>query len=383
MGDQLCSTSPDWQDVLTIASIPAAHPYVSSTVDGHDVTLLADPVPPGATERGQWWPPQYLEPDFLRARLGEVELMHVHFGFDATSVGQLAEVADLLAGRRIPLVVTVHDLTNPHFVDQKAHAERLDVLMRAATTVITLTDGAAAEIGLRWGREAVVLPHPHVLPIEDVGARRESRGHPIVGIHAKNLRANVDPWPLLDRLIDAPGAEWSVRLDLDDEVLSGPRAAEAGAQRLDRYRRDGVDVRMHGRFSDREMVDYLAEVDVFVLPYRHGTHSGWIEACHDAGVVAVVPDCGYFHRQHPNPVFRYGTDCFDAGVFDGAVREAVGLARESTTAADDHRRLRRAEQRRHVAAATSRLYRRALGVTEDGHSSQMSPVASTKGFDSP
>ena len=208
MGDQLCSTSPDWQDVLTIASIPAAHPYVSSTVDGHDVTLLADPVPPGATERGQWWPPQYLEPDFLRARLGEVELMHVHFGFDATSVEQLAEVADLLAGRRIPLVVTVHDLTNPHFVDQKAHAERLDVLMRAATTVITLTDGAAAEIGLRWGREAVVLPHPHVLPIEDVGARRESHGHPIVGIHAKNLRANVDPWPLLDRLIDAPGAEW-------------------------------------------------------------------------------------------------------------------------------------------------------------------------------
>src|SRR6185436_2380950 len=125
-------------------------------------------------------------------RLDEIDVLHIHFGFDSHSPEQLATVLDVLAERRTPLVVTVHDLQNPHFTDQSAHAARLDVLLPAATTIITLTDGAAAEIGRRWDRQAVVLPHPHVLPITVVGARRERRAQPVVGIHAKNLRANVD-----------------------------------------------------------------------------------------------------------------------------------------------------------------------------------------------
>jgi hypothetical protein len=350
--------------VITVASIPGAHPYVSSVVDAKTVALLADPVPPGATQPGQWWPPRLLEPDYLRSRLDEIDLLHIHFGFDANSPDQLGEIVDLLAERRVPLVVTVHDLHNPHFTDQAAHVERLDVLLPAAATVITLTDGAAAEIGRRWGRDAVVLPHPHVLPIGAVGGRREPRRHPVVGIHGKNLRANIDPWPLLDQLVDQSGTDWRVRLDLDDGVLRAPRAGEACPQRLDRYRRAGVDVRMHRRFTDQEMVDYLTEVDVLVLPYRHGTHSGWIEACHDAGVQAAVPDCGYFHRQHADPVFRYGTDYFDTDSFDAAVSAAVRSSCESPTEADEGRRFDRAGQRRGVQAKTTQLYRRAVRLQQ-------------------
>ncbi|MET0699332.1 MAG: hypothetical protein ABWY93_06670 [Mycobacterium sp.] len=345
--------------MLTVASIPAAHPYVSSVVDARAVTLLPDPVPPGATAPGQWWPPRLLEPEYLRGRLDEIDVVHVHFGFDSHSPEQLATVVDVLAERRTPLIVTVHDLQNPHFTDQSAHAARLDVLLPAATTVITLTDGAAAEIGRRWDRQAVVLPHPHVLPLGVVGARRRERANPVVGIHAKNLRANVDPWPLLDQLIDQPATDRCLRLDLDDEVLRAPRAAEAAAQRLDRYRRAGVDVRVHRRFTDQELADYLTEIDVLVLPYRHGTHSGWVEACHDAGVRAVVPDCGYFHRQHHDPVFGYGTGYFDTGSLVKAVETVVRSARAST-AADPDRQRRRAEERQQVRETTTRLYHGAV-----------------------
>jgi hypothetical protein len=350
--------------VLTVASIPATHPYVSSVVDATEMTLLPDPVPLGASAPGQWWPPRLLEPTYLRDHLDDIDVLHVHFGFDSHSPEQLAEVVDLLTQRRVPLVVTVHDLQNPHFADQTLHAERLDVLVPAAATVITLTDGAAAEIGRRWSRDAAVLPHPHVLPLDAVGARRERRTRPVVGIHGKNLRANVDPWPLLDRMVEHRSPDWCLRLDLDEEVLHAPRAGEAGSQRLDRYRRAGVDVRMHPRFTDAQLTDYLAEVDVLVLPYRHGTHSGWIEACHDAGVQTVVPDCGHFHRQHPGPVFGYGTGYFDADSFDEAVSAAVGSASAASTAPDDNRRLHRAEQRRQVRATTGRLYRRALHLAE-------------------
>ena len=352
--------------MLTVASIPAAHPYVRSIVDPTAVDLLADPVPPGATEPGQWWPPRWLDPDYLSTRLDEIDVAHVHFGFDSSPPHVLAEVARLLAGRGIPLVVTAHDLQNPHFTDQTAHEARLDVLLPAATTVVTLTDGAADEIGRRWGREALVLPHPLVLPLDAVGAPRPARTHTVVGVHAKNLRANVDPWRLVEQLIEQRGADTTLRLDLDDEVMGSPRVDEASATRLDRYRRAGVDVRIHQRFTDREMLDYLTEVDVLVLPYRHGTHSGWVEACHDAGVQAVVPDCGYFDRQHLDPVFHYDAIDFDVVGFGNAVSTAVRSARESTHATDPRRRADRAAQRRMVREATTELYRRALKIAGAG-----------------
>lgn len=346
--------------VLTVASIPAAHPYVSSVVDAREVTLLTDPVPPGATETGQWWPPQWLEPDYLRSHLDGVDVLHVHFGFDSNPPDQLTEIVTILDERDVPLVVTVHDLRNPHFTDQSAHARRLDVLIPAATTVVTLTDGAANEITRRWARDAVVLPHPHVLPLEVIGRHRPIRPRPIVGIHAKNLRANVDPWPVLDHLIAGNDGDLRLRLDLDEGALTAPRAHEADAPRLERYRRAGVDVRVHRRFSDSELAEYLTEIDVLVLPYRHGTHSGWVEACHDAGVAAVVPDCGYFDRQHGDPVFRYGTDDFDPGSLEEAVDEAVRSAREASPSATQRRRSDRAEEQRLVRESMTLVYRDAV-----------------------
>ena len=105
-----------------------------------------------------------------------------------------------------------------------------------------------------------------------------------------------------------------------------------GRTRVDRYRRAGVDVRVHPRFSDAELIEYLTEVDVAVLPYVFGTHSGWVEACHDAGTTVVTPDCGFFTEQHGTLEYGYGPDGLDA----------AGLHRAVTTAlADPRRRPRR------------------------------------------
>ena len=62
------------------------------------------------------------------------------------------------------LVVTVHDLRNPHDRDPSRHLEHLGILVTAADAVITLTPGAAAEIARRWSRTAAVVPHPTLLP---------------------------------------------------------------------------------------------------------------------------------------------------------------------------------------------------------------------------
>ena len=120
---------------------------------------------------------------------------------------------------RKPLVYRVHDLRNPHHPRPDAHAEQQEVLIAAADEVVT-TPGAAQEIWQRWGRNAHVLPHPHVLEADRI-ERPRGQGEPFVlGVHAKSLRANMDPIPILDALVPIvstlPGA--ILQIDVHDEI---------------------------------------------------------------------------------------------------------------------------------------------------------------------
>lgn len=284
--------------------------------------------------------------------------MHVHFGFDATPPAELRGVVDVLTARRKPLVVTVHDLHNPHFADPRDHLARLDVLVPAADAVVTLTDGAARAIGERWGRRATVLPHPHVLPLSAIGRARPATDRPVVAVHAKSLRANIDPLPVVDALLAAAEPGWRLRLDLDSNYRDSPRADLLTAERLDALVARGVDVRVHPRFTDDELVRYLGEIDALVLPYRFGTHSGWVEACYDAGVAAIVPDCGFFGEQHGDPTYHHTADAAMTGSLRRAVAE--GLARRST----GDRREERARQRDDVRRQMTSIYRAAVAKVD-------------------
>ncbi|ORA05949.1 hypothetical protein BST17_06270 [Mycolicibacterium bacteremicum] len=338
--------------VITLASVPAAHPYVHAVLDPDHITLLPDPVPAGITQPGQWWPPRLLEPAFLADHIDRIEILHVHFGFDATPAAVLRAVTDLSAAHRVPLVVTVHDLDNPHFLDSAEHRERLGVLVEAAAQVITLTHGAAAEVERRWNRSALVLPHPPVLSPEGIGKPRARRAEPVVAVHAKALRANIDPWPVLDALLPHAGAGWTLRLDIDTDGVQSHR----NTGHLDRYASAGVDVRVHPRFTDDDLADYLGEIDVLVLPYRFGTHSGWVEACFDAGVCAVVPDCGFFAQQHDFPVYHYSRTELDAAGLVAAVE--AGLSVQRLQGAD--LRAQRRQLQDEVRDQMTALYRRLL-----------------------
>src|SRR5688500_17575447 len=103
---------------IRVASIPASHVYVRhlSEPEGvRDVVRLAD-IPPadGVHVPGGWWPPAMLDADWVSANRDGFDVFHVHFGFDARTPADLRAVAQALREAEIPLVVTVHDLRNPH-----------------------------------------------------------------------------------------------------------------------------------------------------------------------------------------------------------------------------------------------------------------------------
>jgi glycosyltransferase involved in cell wall biosynthesis len=353
---------------VRIASVPASHVYVRHLSDpggSDDVVRLADPRPAdGRTVPGGWWPPLMLEPGWVSDNCDQFDVFHVHFGFDAIAADVLAEVVRELKAHGKPLVYTVHDLRNPHHREPQPHRDQQDVLVRAADELITLTPGAAQEIWLRWGRACRVLPHPHVLSSKHIETPRCDSDRFVVGVHAKSLRANMDPLPVVDTLAEIVSKlpQAVLQIDLHDEVFDpashwfAPQTAKA---LLSYDRHDRVEVRVHPYFSDSQLWKYLASLTVSVLPYRFGTHSGWVEACFDLGTAVIVPSCGFYDQQRPCGVFEFTEDHFDAQSLHRAVDDAYRRWTVGEPGARATWAMRRAE-RVETATAHRRLYQNVL-----------------------
>jgi beta-1,4-mannosyltransferase len=353
---------------VRVASVPSSHVYVrhlSPPGDASDgVVRLPDPTPDGAAPQSRWWPPTMLEADWVRAHHDDFDLFHIHFGFDARTPAQLADLVAALAEHGKPLVLTMHDLRNPHHATRDEHDAQLDVLVPAAQALITLTSGAAAEIERRWGRRADVIAHPHVVELERIAHWRAARqeredGAPFrIGLHVKSLRASMDPAAIVPALVRAAHeiGDAVVQVNGHRDVLErgGARYDRGLADQLRSYG-DRIDLHVHDFFDDDQLWAYLASLDVSVLPYRFGTHSGWLEACRDLGTRVIAPTCGYYAEQGPVESYVLDESRFDEESLVEAVHRAHGSWHPEITVAERER------QRYEIGLAHRALYDTLLG----------------------
>lgn len=354
---------------IRVASIPSGHVYVHhlqpvAALPGEArVERLRDPDPddPQRSAQSRWWPPVMLDPAWVRDGQ-DFDLMHLQFGFDARTPEQLAEWIAALRETGRPLVYTVHDLRNPHHLDRSLHDAQLDVLIPGADALITLTPGAAQEIAARWGREAEVLPHPHVVDFDTMRSLERRPGSPEfrVGVHVKSLRASMNPLPVIRELVDSvstiPGGVVQVNGHRDVLSAGGLHFEAELAEYLLRAADHGlIDLRVHDFLSDSELWKYLASLDVSVLPYRFGTHSGWLEACRDLGTTVIAPSCGYYRDQGPVIEYTHNESEFDPASLDHAVQQAFRSGAPQPLSVEW-----REVQRRGIAMAHARLYERLL-----------------------
>lgn len=344
--------------------MPAGHVYVRHLEPVRvpdDIVRLPDPDPHVRNPApGQWWPPAMLSPAWIRRHANDFDVFHVHFGFDALSGQQLQDVVYALRAAGRPLVYTVHDLRNPHHDTPQAHEEHLNVLVPAAARLITLTPGAAEVIARWWCRGAEVLPHPHVVEFDRMrGIRPEHDGF-VIGVHAKSVRPSMAPVPVLKQLLplrdELPGAR--IVVDVHHDVFDEDGDRHDAALRTFLLEQSGagtLELAVHDCYTDHELWDYFESLDVSVLPYRYGTHSGWLEACFDLGTAVVAPDCGFIAEQRPCATYHH-----DLGGVDGdSLRDAVRRVfvdrprwRASVVA--------RALERDGIAAAHADIYRSVL-----------------------
>jgi glycosyltransferase involved in cell wall biosynthesis len=349
---------------ITVASVPASHVYVrhiaAERPDGVRRLPDPDPLAPGRSTEQVWWPPVMLRPAWAAEH--DFDVFHVQFGFDAWEPSDLARLVDTLHQRDRALVHTVHDLRNPHHADRSLHDAQLDVLVPAADAVITLTPGAAREISRRWGRTATVLPHPHVVELSRLGrGTSPARGSAFrVGLHVKSLRASMEPLRLLPDLVqavrDLPNAVLQVNGHRDVLDPDGDRRAAQLASYLERgAARGDLELRVHDFLPDGELWSYLESLDVSVLPYRFGTHSGWLEACRDLGTAVVAPSCGYYADQGPVHSYLHDEEQYDGDSLQKAIHDAWAAGPVAPLRVE----MRRA-QRARVARAHREIYRSVL-----------------------
>jgi len=355
--------------ILTLASVPAGHPYVrgiSGVDDG--VVRLPDPLPdPGEPDR--WWPPVVLDPVWITEHAEELDLVHVHFGAESLPPGRLERALDALAAAGLPLVYTAHDLTNPQLTDQSAHEADLDLLITRADAVITLTPGAAAEIARRWGRTAVVIPHPAIVAGDVTPPLGRAAGAFTVGVHLRDIRPGIDAVGAVTTLLAglgdlrAAGVAAAGRVVVNERVRD--EAALAAVADLVADRPDCVLVR-RPRVDDAALEQEVADLDVALLPYRHGTHSGWVELCHDLGVPVIGPRVGHAHEQHPDDFTELtpGDGVSLARAVLAAVTRGTRPGTVERLALVQDRAVARAAQQRDVARAHADVYRSVVARAE-------------------
>jgi len=265
---------------MKVLSIPAEHVYPQA-IKPAGVGFHPDP-----DIDGHWWPHPALETQWWDAPR-DVDVVHIHFGYEHRTPEQLQELVDILP---VPLVVTVHDLDNPHLVDpadQERHRANVGVLVRAAQQVVTLTECAAETVAQRYGREDVrVVGHPAIVKrLPDVEAAEDA------AVFLKSLRANVAADPAFYREIAAHAPLTVYAHDVE--------ATQALRQELSLI--DGISLVTHAPLDDAALHAAVASHRVCILPYVRGTHSGWLEMCRDLGVSVAVPDCGCYADQADTP----------------------------------------------------------------------------------
>ncbi|WP_376985671.1 hypothetical protein [Aquipuribacter hungaricus] len=288
--------------------VPGEHAYVR-----HATTLPQQRPAPAGSPESPASPGSSARPAFawregaawLTRHGADVDVLHVHFGMEQVDADGLLDVLRAAGRAGVAVVWTVHDLTNPHLVDQTPHEAQLALLAEHAAGLVTLTPGAAAEVEQRWGRRPVVVRHPHLAPPARMAApRAPAAGPPVVLVPLGLLRPATDP--VLVRALLSPEVSRALpagtllRVTLREEVLadSFPRPDADLVARLRAAEDDGrVRLVVGPRTNDAVLWDELAAAAALVLPYRWGTHSGWVESCHDVGTPVVAPAVGRWGEQ--------------------------------------------------------------------------------------
>lgn len=91
--------------------------------------------------------------------------------------------------------------------------------------------------------------------------------------------------------------------------------------------RGAITLILHEPIDDATLFAFVGGLDVSVMANVWGTHSGWIEMCHDLGVRVVAPNIGFYGEQHAPVLYDLAGRGDEAEDGDAASEDATVDAR--------------------------------------------------------
>lgn len=289
------------------------------------------------------------------------DVLHIH-SVEFAETELIERVLEKCARRRRRVVFTLHDISPMFYDADSAYLDKLLKVCTAAQAIVTLTRSAARELlqrlpQLEERNHLKVIPHGYVLKPGHArwGKAGSAGGGKVEYAMYGAFRPNRDVYTsVLNWYYALQGDEARLNIlcralnehDLEDEKL---RLGELlSFVNSDRERMRLV---MHPFPTDEQVVDFLSDCDVLLMPYKWGTHSGQLELAFDLNLLPVISDVGYYHEQWqmnrpyvPEPVWINWADG-NAYVRGARLVESVRLAQEM--AATKRPLPQREEYRRH------------------------------------
>lgn len=93
--------------------------------------------------------------------------------------------------------------------------------------------------------------------------------------------------------------------------------------------RGAITLILHEPIDDATLFAFVGGLDVSVMANVWGTHSGWIEMCHDLGVRVVAPNIGFYGEQHAPVLYDLAGRGDEAEDGDAASEDATVDARRA------------------------------------------------------
>lgn len=230
------------------------------------------------------------------------DVLHLHT-VELASRQDILAVADRVKRDAKHLVITVHDMRPNIESDSIEFAEKLRLALAAADRAVTLTEAARRDLlaaGLT-SSPCEVVPHGPAFPNTVLQATPCGVGYGLAAFGA--LRPNrdflrlVEAWRQLPRRSRPP-----LHLLLRGVTATDERreAAVLAALRETAEHHGDLTLDVRPDFVEPQVLaEWLRQSNLLVLPYRHVTHSGQLEAARDMGLSLLAPEVPTLQSQFP------------------------------------------------------------------------------------
>ena len=284
-------------NAIRVLHVPGRTPY-SRKLRGPGVAIVNETTSAGVSV------PRDASFDWINRQtsLGFFDVLHVQ-SVELAKISAIQKTLDRCVADRKSIVVTVHDVEPLFPEDGEDFVSRVRLVCHFASAVIALTKRSGEEIAKRFGvvgEKVQVVPHGPVLSLRHALWKKKRKRNRLFTV---GMFGGVRP----NRSFLAAAVNALYGLESQDvrvRILSrGLNPIELGpaSEALELVALAGRDARLSLELlpfpSDDEIARFVHSLDLLVLPYLCGTHSGQLELAFDLGVPVVAPAFGCYRDQ--------------------------------------------------------------------------------------